>query len=104
MDFDLPRCANNSDKVGQSIKNNISKLRDEIKDLAIYQDEEEIRQELISTYDNTKIIIEIISKLNKGTSWDDVVKEYKDKIIEENLGYNSFNASLESAYLQECKK
>ena len=47
---------------------------------------------------------EIIGKLNKGSSWDDVIKEYKDKIIEEDLGYNAFNASLESAYLQECKK
>lgn len=47
---------------------------------------------------------EIIGKLNKGTSWDDVIKEYKDKIIEEDLGYNAFNASLESSYLQECKK
>lgn len=47
---------------------------------------------------------EIIGKLNKGTSWDDVIKEYKEKIIDEELGYNAFNASLESSYLQECKK
>ena len=41
--------------------------------------------------------------MNKGTSWEDVVKEYKDKIVSEELGYNAFNASLESAYLKECK-
>ena len=57
------------------------------------------------TADQAKALAnEIISKLNKGTSWDDIIKEYKDRIIEEELGYNSFNASLESAYLQECKK
>ena len=46
---------------------------------------------------------EIISKLNSGTSWDDVIKEYDDKITHEELGYNAFNANLESAYLKECK-
>ena len=46
---------------------------------------------------------EIIKKLNDGTKWDDVVSEYKDKIVTEDLGYNAFNASLEQAYLKECK-
>ena len=50
-----------------------------------------------------KLANEIIGKLDKGTSWDDVVKEYKDKIINEELGYNAFNAELESSYLKECK-
>ena len=50
-----------------------------------------------------KLANEIIAKLDKGTSWDDVIKEYKDKIISEDLGYNAFNAELESAYLKECK-
>jgi len=58
----------------------------------------------LSDDDAKALANEIIGKLNKGTSWDDVIKEYKDKIIEEELGYNAFNASLESAYLQECKK
>ncbi len=44
-----------------------------------------------------KLANEIIGKLDKGTKWDDVVKEYKDKIISEDLGYNAFNAELESA-------
>ena len=50
-----------------------------------------------------KLANEIIEKLDKGTSWDDMVTEYKDKIVSEDLGYNAFNASLESAYLKECK-
>ena len=58
----------------------------------------------MSSDEAKKLANEIIGKLNKGTSWDDVIKEYKDKIIEEDLGYNAFNASLEASYLQECKK
>lgn len=50
-----------------------------------------------------KLAEEIINKLNNGSSWDDVIKEYEDKITHEELGYQAFNASLESAYLKECK-
>ena len=50
-----------------------------------------------------KLAEEIIDKLNKGTSWDDIIKEYDKKIIHEDLGYQPFNASLEQAYLNECK-
>jgi len=50
-----------------------------------------------------KLAKEIISKLDKGTSWDDVVGEYKDQIINEELGYRAFNADFEAAYLNECK-
>ena len=50
-----------------------------------------------------KLAEEIIKKLDKGTSWDDVKAEYKDQIVAEDLGYMAFNASLESAYLEECK-
>lgn len=57
----------------------------------------------LSDEEAKKLANEIIDKLNKGTSWEDVVKEYKDKIVSEELGYNAFNASLESAYLKECK-
>ena len=51
-----------------------------------------------------KLANEIIKKLNDGKTWDEVTKEYKDKIVTEELGYNAFNASLESSYLEECKK
>ena len=57
----------------------------------------------LSDDDAKALANEIIGKLNDGTSWDDVVKEYKDKITHEELGYNAFNAKLESAYLKECK-
>ena len=57
----------------------------------------------LSDEEAKKLANEIIDKLNKGTSWEDVIKEYKDKITDEELGYNAFNASLESAYLKEMK-
>ena len=43
---------------------------------------------------------EIISKLNDGKSFDDVKEEYKDQITYEELGYKSYNANLESAYME----
>ena len=57
----------------------------------------------LSDEEAKKLANEIISKLNKGTSWDDVVNEYKDRTVSEDLGYKAFNASLEAAYLKECK-
>lgn len=53
--------------------------------------------------DAKKLANEIIKKLDDGASWDSVVKEYDEKITHEELGYNAFNASLEKAYLEECK-
>lgn len=58
----------------------------------------------MSKNDANKLAKEIINKLNKGTTWDKVLEEYKDKIVSEDLGYQAFNASLEKAYLDECKK
>jgi len=50
-----------------------------------------------------KMAKEIIKKLDNGTTWEDIIKEYKDNIIDEELGYQAFNASLESNYLDEMK-
>ena len=58
----------------------------------------------LSDEDAKKLAKEIISKLNSGKTWDEVIEEYKDKIVHEELGYNAFNASLEKNYLEECKK
>ena len=46
---------------------------------------------------------EIISKLNDGKTFDEVKEEYKDDITYEELGYKSYNASLESAYMEEMQ-
>ena len=47
---------------------------------------------------------EIISKLNDGKYFDDVKEEYKDQITYEELGYKSYNANLESAYMEAMQK
>lgn len=47
---------------------------------------------------------EIISKLDEGKTFDEVKEEYKDSITYEELGYKSYNASLESAYMEEMEK
>lgn len=47
---------------------------------------------------------EIIAKLDEGKTFDEVKEEYKDDITYEELGYKSYNASLESAYLEEMQK
>lgn len=57
----------------------------------------------LSDEDAKALANEIIDKLNNGASWDSVKEEYKDQIIAEDLGYYAFNASLDSAYLKECK-
>ena len=46
---------------------------------------------------------EIITKLDSGTSFDDVVKEYEGKIKYEELGYNGFNSGLVSEYVEASK-
>lgn len=57
----------------------------------------------LSDEEAKKLAKEIIKKLDDGKSWDEVIEEYKDKIVNEELGYQAFNASLESSYLKECK-
>jgi len=57
----------------------------------------------LSDADAKKLAEEIIDKLNNGASWDDVKEEYKDKITAEDLGYQSFDASLDSAYVAEMR-
>lgn len=47
---------------------------------------------------------EIISKLNDGKSFDEIKDEYKDQITYEELGYKSYNANLESAYMEAMQK
>ena len=46
---------------------------------------------------------EIICKLDEGKTFDEVKEEYADKITYEELGYKAYNASLESAYMNEME-
>ena len=51
-----------------------------------------------------KLAKEIISKLDLGKTFDEVKEEYKDQITYEELGYKSYNANLESAYMEAMQK
>ena len=47
---------------------------------------------------------EIIAKLNEGKTFDEVKDEYADSITYEDLGYRSFDASLEESYKKEMER
>lgn len=71
----------------------------------------------IETYDSEHILVkitddvtdqealtlanEIIGKLNEGKTFNEIVEEYKDKIVHEELGFQGKNASLEQSYIDE---
>lgn len=49
------------------------------------------------------LALEIINKLNSGKTFDEVKEEYKDSITYEELGFQPYNAKLETSYLTEMK-
>ena len=53
----------------------------------------------LSDEDAKKLAEKIITKLNDGTSWEDVQKKYKDQITFEDLGYQAWDASLEESFM-----
>ena len=53
----------------------------------------------LSDEDAKTLADEIIDKLNDGTSWEKIQKKYKDKITFEDLGYQSWDASLEQSFM-----
>lgn len=58
----------------------------------------------LSDADAKKLAEEIITKLNDGTSWETIQKDYKDKITYEDLSYQSWDASLEESFMTALKK
>ncbi len=59
--------------------------------------------EKLSDEDAKKLAEEIITKLNDGTSWETIQKDYKDKITYEDLSYQSWDASLEESFINALK-
>lgn len=57
----------------------------------------------LSDEDAKKLAEEIITKINDGTSWDDIKKEYKDKVTFEDLGYQSWDSDLEDTFKDALK-
>ena len=58
----------------------------------------------LSDADAKTLAEEIIDKLNDGTSWEEIQKQYKDKITYEDLGYQAWDASLEESFLTALKE
>lgn len=52
----------------------------------------------------TDLIEEIITKLNEGSTYEEITEEYKDKITYKELGYQGFNSDLDSEYMTALKK
>ena len=61
------------------------------------------KSDKLSDEDAKKLAEEIISKLNDGTSWETIQKDYKDKITFEDLSYQSWDASLEETFMTALK-
>lgn len=55
----------NSEEDGKNLKKTIFDLATEIKKLCIYESVEEMKEEVLSTYENTKVILEILQELDK---------------------------------------
>ena len=47
---------------------------------------------------------EIIAKLDSGKTFDEVAEEYGDDVIYEDLGYNGFDSSLATEYVEASKQ
>ena len=58
----------------------------------------------LSDEEGKKLAEEIITKINDGTSWDDIKKEYKDKTTFEDLGYQSWDSDLETPFKTALKE
>ena len=62
------------------------------------------KSDKLSDEDAKKLAEEIITKLNDGTSWETIQKDYKDKITFEDLSYQSWDASLEESFMTALKE
>ena len=65
IDITSPRVSKYPSSEAKLLKNSIDTLLSEIKDLCIYEDEEEIKEEILSTKENTLVIVDILRKLDK---------------------------------------
>ena len=82
----------------------VKKYYDENKDNIETYDSEHILVEITDTVTDEQALAlanEIIGKLNEGKTFDEIVEEYGDKIVHEELGYQGKTASLEQPYIDE---
>ena len=62
------------------------------------------KKKKLSDEEGKKLAEEIISKINDGTSWKDIQKNYKDKVTFEDLGYQSWDSDLEDSFKTALKE
>ena len=65
---------------------------------------DEEKSDKLDDEDAKALAEKIITKLNDGTSWEDIKKKYKDKVTFENLSYQSWDASLEDSFMNALKE
>ena len=85
-------------------KGAVQKYYDEKKDEIETYDSEHILVRITDTVTDEQALAlanEIIGKLNEGKKFSEVVEEYGDKIVHEELGYQGKKASLEQTYIDE---
>lgn len=70
----------------------------------VKSDSDKDNSKKLSDADAKKLAEEIITKLNDGTSWEQIQKDYKDKVTYEDLSYQSWDASLEESFMTALKK
>lgn len=70
----------------------------------VKSDSDEDDSNKLSDEDAKALAEEIITKLNDGTSWEQIQKDYSDKITYEDLSYQSWDASLEDSFMEALKK
>lgn len=82
----------------------VQKYYDENKDSIETYDSEHILVKISDTVTDEQALAlanEIITKLNEGKSFSEVVEEYKDQITHEELGYQGKTSSLQQSYIDE---
>ena len=58
-----------------------------------------------TTEENAEDLVkEILDKLNNGSTYDNIIEEYKDKINYANLGYQIWNSTIDSKYMDALKE
>ena len=112
LDFKLKAVPRGSAEEGKRIKETITALTKEIKNLVIYESTQEMKEEILSTKSNVKVIIDIIKELDKKLT---IYKKENDlynftdiarlaiKVVDENEDIreeltNSFNEILVDEY------
>ena len=82
----------------------VDKYYEENKDNIETYDSEHILVKISDTVTDEQALAlanEIIGKLNEGKSFDEVVKEYGDRIVHEELGFQGKSSNLEQTYIDE---